>query len=268
VDQQNTNDGRDQFIINQPGAVTIHTPAPVSRPRAEKRALQTVRNEVTSRRAQSLHNAVLIQLGKLPQPNQVSHPWTSDIKIGDRPAEPIPDDTPIVNIFEQAQGKLLILGAPGSGKTTTLLDLATALIERAEQQPDYPIPVLFNLSTWKDNQQSMQDWLIAELKSKYGVRKDIGTPWVENCQLLPLLDGLDELEAIRQESCAKAINLLLESDARPPFLVVCSRVEEYNTYTTNLRLNGAICLRELKFIHRLLQKHFAAMPLDGEEAIL
>ncbi|MCY7389990.1 MAG: NACHT domain-containing protein, partial [Leptolyngbyaceae cyanobacterium CAN_BIN12] len=182
-----------------------------------------------------------------PQPNQVNRPWDSDIKIGDRPSVPIPAATSILQIFDQPDiaGKLLILGAPGSGKTTTMLDLANALVEKAEQQPNYPIPVLLNLSTWKDNNQSMQDWLAAELKSKYGVRKDIGKAWVENRQLLPLLDGLDELEVVRQESCAKAINQLLESDARPPDLVVCSRLEEYNTYPTNLQLHGAICLREL-----------------------
>lgn len=101
---------------------------------------------------------------------------------------------------------MLILGNPGAGKTTTMLDLAKALIARAEQDADYPIPVLFNLSTWKDDKQSMRDWLVLELKSKYGVRKDIGAKWVDDAQLLPMLDGLDELESVRQEPCVRKIN--------------------------------------------------------------
>ncbi|BBD55211.1 hypothetical protein [Planktothrix agardhii] len=46
--------------------------------------------------------------------------------------------------------KFLILGKPGGGKTTTLLELAEALIERAEGDSDAPIPVILELSTWQE----------------------------------------------------------------------------------------------------------------------
>jgi predicted NACHT family NTPase len=36
--------------------------------------------------------------------------------------------------------------------------------------------------------------LVAERKSKYGVSKKLGQQWVKNRQLLPLLDGLDEVK--------------------------------------------------------------------------
>ncbi|BAY95314.1 hypothetical protein NIES3275_73710 (plasmid) [Microchaete diplosiphon NIES-3275] len=57
----------------------------------------------------------------------------------------------------------------------------------------------------------------------YGVRKDIGAKWVDDAKLLPMLDGLDELNSALQEQ----------------------RVG-----------------RRYRFIHRLLQEHFAAMPLE------
>lgn len=199
MDQRNENRGRDQNIFNQPGTVVIHQAEQPSRSRVEQQLLQIVRQEVESRLRQSLHNAVLINLGKEAQPEQVKRPWDAEIKIGTRPAEPIPENTSILEVFDRSDvgGKLLILGNPGSGKTTTLLDLAKALIERAETDIAFPMPVLFNLSSWKDDQQSMPDWLVAELKSKYGVRQDIGKQWLQDRALLPLLDGLDEVKPER-----------------------------------------------------------------------
>lgn len=187
-----------------------------NRPRNETLLLQAVKKEVTARLKQSLHNAVLIQLRMEVQPEQVKRPWSSDIKIGDKASEPIPDETSIVEIFDQEEiaGKLLILGNPGAGKTTTMLDLANALIARAEQDADYPIPILLNLSAWKDDKQTLQDWLIAELKSKYGVRKDVSATWIEDAKLLPMLDGLDELEPLRQEPCVQKINDFLQSECK------------------------------------------------------
>ncbi len=218
-----------------------------ARPNNERILLAAVKEEVTARLRQSLHNAVLINLGKESQPQQVKRPWDAEIKIGLKPAEPLPDTTTIFQVFdsEEIAGKLLILGAPGAGKTTTQLELAQALVSRAEEQPDYPVPVLFNLSSWKDDRQPLTDWLVAELKSKYGVSKKLGQDWVNNHQLLPLLDGLDELEPQRQEGCVHAINQFLVSETRPLFLVVCSRIEEYSNYATQLQIKGAILLQPL-----------------------
>ncbi len=224
--------------------------APVGNPAREynqRLLLADVKQEVESRLKQSLDNAVLINLGMESQLQQVKRFWDAEVKIGSKPAEPIPENTSILSVFdsEEIAGRLLILGMPGTGKTTTLLELAQSLIQKAEEQPNYPIPVLFNLSSWKGERQPLIDWLITELKSKYGVSVKLGKKWVENRQLLPLLDGLDEVESNRQESCVNAINQLLEGESRPQYLVVCSRSEEYGNYTTNLQLNGAIYLNFL-----------------------
>ena len=53
----------------------------------------------------------------------------------------------MLNIFQEiGLGRsLLILGAPGSGKTTMLLELTRQLLERARKNDDQPIPIVFNL---------------------------------------------------------------------------------------------------------------------------
>jgi DNA polymerase III delta prime subunit len=247
VTQDNTNYGRDQNIINQPGTVIIHGQEKPSRPRNEQLLLKQVKEEVTSRLAQSLHNAVLINLGKQVQPNQVKRPWDAEVKIGSKPIAPLSPESTILEVFERTDvaRKLLILGEPGVGKTTTMLDLAQALVQKAEAEATEPLPVLLNLSSWKDPKAKMQDWLIEELRSKYGVRKDIGKQWLEEKQLLPLLDGLDEVKPEHQESCVQALNQWLDDETRPMSLLVCSRREEYASYATNLQLNGAILLQSL-----------------------
>ena len=235
------------FLGQQPATTATQS----SRPRTEQLLLQAVKEEVTLRLDSSLHNAVLLNLEKELHPHQVKRLWEATIKIGSKPSAPLPAGSSILDVFDRPdiQGKLLILGAPGSGKTTTQLELAQSLIARAENDSSYPLPVLFNLASWKDDQPSLSHWLVAELNSKYGLRSDIGQRWIENRQLLPLLDGLDELEPNRQEPCIRAINQLLNSDNRPSSLVVCSRSEEYENLIeaaqTRLQLNGAICLQPL-----------------------
>ncbi|MEM6252368.1 MAG: NACHT domain-containing protein [Cyanobacteria bacterium P01_D01_bin.156] len=228
--------------------VVIQQTSPEKRPRLERQLLAQVENEVKDRLRQSLHNQIFIELGKQQTPEQVSRPWDAEVKIGNREPEAIPNDKSIMDVFcrEDIAGKLLILGHPGAGKTTTLVELAKALVEQAGQTVDLPIPVLFNLSSWQDDKQPIAQWLVKELKTKYGVRETIGKTLLDEQNLLPLLDGLDELTSQRQEPCAKAINSWLKSEERANQVVICSRLQEYETYSTVLELNGAICLQPLK----------------------
>ncbi len=208
--------------------------------------LENVKYEVDNRLSASLHRqlSALINLNKESQPQQVKRPWDLDVLIGSD-EERLPPYTDISEVFdERVKGKLLILGTAGAGKTTTMLELARELIDRALTDINQPMPGLFNLSTWRDDKQSMIDWLVEQLKTK-GVRKDIARQWLANEKILPMLDGLDELELERQESCVEAINTWLEGEYSPPALLVCSRIEEYEKYESQLSLNGAVRLLPL-----------------------
>ena len=206
--------------------------------------IHKVKSEVTQRLDSSLHTVVQLNLQR-NQPQQVQRLSNMDVKIDRDSTYKLSPDISITQVFDDTVGRFLILGALGTGKTTTLLELAKDLIFRAENNHQYPIPVLFNLSDWKDDNQTIANWLVNQLHIKYGINVSIGNQWIELQQILPLLDGLDELESSRQERCIHAINQLLQRYNAPQHLVVCTSLEAYKNYTTWLRLNGAVYLRSL-----------------------
>lgn len=193
----------------------------------------------------SLHKEILIQLGKQEQSDAVPHPWDMQVQETiDREPQPIPKDKPIIKIFEEMGRSLLILGAPGSGKTITLLELARDAIARALEDPTLPIPAVFNLSSWAEPKQSLKEWIIEELKLKYRIPKDIGKQWIESNDLLLLLDGLDEVKQESRNACVEAINQFRQEHGLTD-IVVCSRAEEYKVLSKQLNLQGAILLQPL-----------------------
>lgn len=206
--------------------------------------LEAVKREVNQRLEQSLHNAVAIDLRKQKPPEQIPRLCDIEVKIGNRPNSRLPPDKSVTDVFDETEGKLLILGSLGAGKTTTLLELAKDLINRAQNDPDQPIPVLLDLLSWKKS-QILADWIVAELKSKYGIQDQIGKQLIQQQKLLPLLDGLDELELRQRELCLQAINRLLVGENSVQHLVVCTPLEDYKRCKTRLRLQGAVYLRPL-----------------------
>jgi hypothetical protein len=189
----------------------------------------------------SLHGAAMIELGLEERPDAVENPWDMVLQTEEE-RRSLPSGTRIIGVFDEMGGSLLILGEPGSGKTTMLLELARDTIARAEQDPTQPIPVVFNLSSWAEKRQPIADWLVEELNTRYNVPKRVARRWVENDDLLLLLDGLDEIKPECREACVKAINDFRQEHGLTP-IVACSRVADYEALTYRLKLQGAVLLQ-------------------------
>jgi len=159
-----------------------------------------------------------------------------------RPLQPLPADTPIQEVFDEVGGGLLILGAPGAGKTTVLLQLAEELLDRAERDPAQPIPVVVNLASWVRRRQPLVTWLVDELVVDYNVPRRIAHAWIAADALVLLLDGLDEVAEQHRVACAEAINAYRREHGLVP-LAVCSRVQELEALSVKLRLEEAVELQ-------------------------
>ncbi|MEA5509547.1 NACHT domain-containing protein [Crocosphaera sp. UHCC 0190] len=194
----------------------------------------------------SLHTKAMIELGLEKRTDAVERPFSGFEELPEASRQILPTGTDATDVFHQiGEGRtLLILGEPGAGKTITLLKLAQNLITRAETDLSRLIPVVFNLSSWGSKQQTIADWLVEELSSKYQVPKALGKDWVENQQLILLLDGLDEVKANRREACVEAINQFTQKYGQTE-MVVCSRIADYEILSNRLQLRGAIYIRSL-----------------------
>jgi eukaryotic-like serine/threonine-protein kinase len=196
----------------------------------------------------SLHGAALIELGLELRPQEIVFPWDMVLQQPDQADRLLPPQMTIHQVFREMSGALLILGLPGSGKTTTLLTLARELLLSAMRDSMMPIPVIFNLSSWATKYQPIDRWLIEELSNKYQVPKSIGRAWVKGGEIAPLLDGLDEMSVTHRESCVVEINRFRHEHGLE-HMVICSRLGDYTALTTKLSLHGAVVLRPLTAEH-------------------
>jgi hypothetical protein len=117
-----------------------------------------------------------------------------------------PEEKSILEIFDGAGGKLLILGEPGAGKTILLLQLAKELAHRADRDREQPVPVVINLSSWADGQRSLSKWIARQLATRYKITRKTAGRWIGEDSAVLLLDGLDEVSEYHRDTLVKAIN--------------------------------------------------------------
>ncbi len=192
----------------------------------------------------SLHCRAWLDLGLDWQDEAVEHPWDRILVAPDQPVQTLGERETIAGVFASAQNTLLILGEPGAGKTTTLLELVRDLVRRARESAMEPPPVVLALSTWTGRHRSLREWLVEELNVRYQVPKRLATGWLDAGRLVLLLDGLDEVREALRPACVAAINAFA-LEHMPAGLAVTCRVTEYSALRERLRLRSAICLQPL-----------------------
>jgi hypothetical protein len=149
--------------------------------------------------------------------------------------------------FCEYQGRILVLGAPGSGKTTTLMAHARDAVAARLEDLSLPVPLVGVIATWNPNSfSSLAYWLAA------------GHPHLDHAEVqslldrggaLLLLDGLDELpEKADPTTHGPGINPRVEFSKTIPQnnkVVVSCRVEDFSNLGITVALNGAVMLQPL-----------------------
>ncbi|GEB59957.1 NACHT domain-containing protein [Streptomyces gardneri] len=127
--------------------------------------------------------------------------------------------------------RMVITGAPGAGKTVLARKFVMELNRvRAESEP---VPVLVALADW-DAGEPFRDWLTRHLQRDYGLPPASARRVVAARMVLPVLDGLDEMDATGTapdgSRAARALTALgdFQDGTDPAPLVLTCRSSEYD----------------------------------------
>ncbi len=122
-------------------------------------------------------------------------------------------------------GRLVILGAPGAGKSALVLRLARDLL--GSREPGAPVPVLLPIASWNSAEEDPWHWAARRLAALHPTvlrTPQLAHDLLTSGRLLPVLDGLDELP---EPARPKALTRLRRTLNEPARLVLTCRIEEY-----------------------------------------
>ncbi|MFC5748427.1 NACHT domain-containing protein [Actinomadura rugatobispora] len=157
--------------------------------------------------------------------------------------------------------RLLVVGEAGAGKTVLAIELVLQLLDPfltpGGRPPDHhePVPVRLNAARWTLGSR-FEPWLAEQLVQDFGLASADALRLVRDRRVLPVLDGLDELDPEPSTGPPRrAIGLLAElnrysdpSGRRPGAVVVTCRADRHaELRAARAGLDGAtrIHLREM-----------------------
>ncbi|MBN6039067.1 NACHT domain-containing NTPase [Amycolatopsis sp. 195334CR] len=170
--------------------------------------------------------------------------------------DPVPPGVRLVDLAEQRGWRMLVLGAAGAGKTTALLTVVRDLLDRGTG----PVPVVFLLSRWTRKRSLLARWLADELVSLYKLSgRDVAAHLVRERLVLPVLDGLNEVDPRYRQACIEAIEQFRDGFPDPPPVLVGARTGEHPDLP-RLGLNGAVLVSPLS--HEQVERYLTG---SGQE---
>jgi HEAT repeat protein len=153
--------------------------------------------------------------------------------------------------FAAHDGRVLLLGEPGAGKTTTLLAFTREKANARLTNPKAPLPLYAPLSSW-DGKTELTDWLAASTGlDSAALRREIAEK-----RALLILDGLDEMpsqwhdpEKPDEKPRDFRLEFLKKLKSLDTAALVSCRVKDYDEIVgkggEKIALNGAVTLQPL-----------------------
>jgi hypothetical protein len=141
--------------------------------------------------------------------------------------------------------RLVIVAAPGMGKTTLAIMLLLELLKLFDASTGQtPIPVLFSVSSFNPFAEDFDSWLARRLGEDLPILHDVANRDDRNNALLsivqrrliiPILDGFDELSRKARVAAVAKMNQAL-ADGELGFILTC-RTDEYRA---TIEANGIV----------------------------
>jgi hypothetical protein len=155
----------------------------------------------------------------------------------------------------------VILGNPGSGKTTTLRFLAFELAKKRLEEPhSVPIPFFLYLSEW-DSEETLEDFI----RSKWVIKGD-PVQLVKKGNVILFLDGLNELGDISDKRIEMLKNWADVSNSIQTTIISC-RTAEYRRYGFENIQNVSIKDFSEAQIKQLAQKYLGSQTSSFLERV-
>jgi energy-coupling factor transporter ATP-binding protein EcfA2 len=161
-----------------------------------------------------------------------------------------PFDNAVAEI--QSLRRAVLLGDPGSGKSTTLWKLAEKLCEDSSRDPKAPLPVLVQLGLWTVSNETLTDFINREIRL---LPAPIEQLLVEK-RVAILLDGMNEIPTGQWKAKYEEIRDFISSHQDLIVVVSCRELD----YTVDLRLDRIVILP----LDPLRIRHFVRDYLGSE----
>ncbi|WP_422733870.1 NACHT domain-containing protein [Micromonospora sp. WMMD558] len=128
-------------------------------------------------------------------------------------------------------GRLVILGQPGVGKTVIAMLLTVGLLPNRSSEANHPppsrgnpVPVLLSASSWDPICEPFDDWIVRTVAlSHFNGETTVPRQLLDERLLLPVVDGLDEIPESARRTAVHRINRAI--DTNRPIVVTCRTAE-------------------------------------------
>ena len=176
----------------------------------------------------------------------------------------------------QTAGRLVIVGEPGSGKTVAASELVLRLLgPRSDDNHERIVPVRISIANW-DTKRDLRTWLADEIVSNYRVSLLDSNELMQSGRVLPILDGLDEMDPEPKEQgelperaveAVRALNSYLDGAKGAPFVLTTRQSRYDQILSCDVAVSAQVIYVEsltARQISKYLDERYASSPRRHE----